>query len=373
MKSTNRPWTRIQREEGLAFLEWLGRSRALEVNCSNMRAALLDLQYARVRTAQDAREVWDAVPAVLAACNEQETYELPGAASAYAWLHHLDRYLRTWAALETLVRAECAAMAKDGVNTLDVGTGPGPSAFAIHDFYSAMVAYAGETQDANWLQPAHLACVEIDQNTNSFRHQLAEVLFEKSQRRTEGVLAMCRSLHDFNMLRFKSDRREYLRSLNSYFDPDEGGWVDDPWFDQKDANREAQRLHRYRLFVFSNFLTTPGFVNAHKAVLREILIDARPGAVALLIGGKSGDYPDVYDAVREISESAGFVAKVSGERVSAESSGLAREVFDAGREFYGHLQSLSPDRSGATEEVRRYFEGDDARCPSSHIWAFRKL
>ena len=57
-----------------------------------------------IRTPEEAHDVWAAVPEVLGRCKEQATYEEPEAASAYAWLHLLDRYVRTWLGLERLVQ-----------------------------------------------------------------------------------------------------------------------------------------------------------------------------------------------------------------------------------------------------------------------------
>ena len=134
MSDQKRGWTDLQRQEGSNFLAWINEHQMLRKNFDVLANALWALLRRNIRTAEDAINVWRAVPAVLRRCNEQATYEKPGASVAYAWLHLLDRYVRTWLALERLVKANCLPMAKDGVRALDVGTGPGPSAFAIHDF-----------------------------------------------------------------------------------------------------------------------------------------------------------------------------------------------------------------------------------------------
>ena len=108
---------------------------------------------------------------------------MPGAACAYAWLHLLDRYVRTWLALERLVQKSSLPMGKNGVRALDVGTGPGPAAFAIHDFYAAMVEFSEKTDNPKWRQPAQLTCFEFDGSTNHFRHLLAEILVLPSRTR----------------------------------------------------------------------------------------------------------------------------------------------------------------------------------------------
>ena len=107
------------------------------------------------------------MPAVLSRCNEQSTYEMPKAPETYAWLHLLDRYVRTWLALELLVKKSCIAMGEDGVRALDIGTGPGPAGFAVHDFYTAMVEFSELYNNLKWRQPPHITCVELDPGTNS--------------------------------------------------------------------------------------------------------------------------------------------------------------------------------------------------------------
>ena len=142
MNVTNPGWSKMQRQQGNDFLEWLQAESILNHKFCVLARALRTMLYGEVGDTQRALEVCQAIPAVLERCNEQETYCLPGAASAYAWLHLLDRYVRTWQALEILVRQACAPMGRFGINALDVGTGPGPAAFAIHDFYAAMVDFS---------------------------------------------------------------------------------------------------------------------------------------------------------------------------------------------------------------------------------------
>ena len=151
-------------------------------------------------------------------------------------------------------------MGKYGVNVLDVGTGPGPAAFAIHDFYTAMIDYSKVGANAQWRQPSHVTCVEFDKSTNHFRHILAEIMFEQAQRESEGVLAMCHALSDFGELQPRQERKQYLQALRNsedeYFDDVAGHWTSTPRYLPEEANYVAQSQHRYRLITFSNFLTT---------------------------------------------------------------------------------------------------------------------
>ena len=132
-------WIGFLRRHGTTCLAWISEQGTLERKFDRLATALWSLLQQQVRTQDDARRIWEAVPSVLSRCNDQATYQLPGATQAYAWLHLLDRYARTWQALEKLTIAGCIPLARYGVNILDVGTGPGPSAFAIHDFYTSLL------------------------------------------------------------------------------------------------------------------------------------------------------------------------------------------------------------------------------------------
>ena len=127
-------WTGLQRREGTAVLRWLDREKRLQTGFNGLARGLREILAAETRTATEARCVWNAVPSVFGRCNDPATYRLAGAGAAYGWLHLLDRYVRTWVALEHVLRARLLPMGQYGVRVLDVGTGPGPSAFATHDF-----------------------------------------------------------------------------------------------------------------------------------------------------------------------------------------------------------------------------------------------
>ena len=107
-------WTNLLRHEGSDFLTYIREQGTLRIKFNVLSEALYKHLCREVCTEEDARHVWEAVPAVLGRCNEQATYEKLGADWAYAWLHLLDRYVRTWIALEYLVEKSCIPMGKYG-------------------------------------------------------------------------------------------------------------------------------------------------------------------------------------------------------------------------------------------------------------------
>ena len=377
MSSRKQGWTGLLKREGADFLAWAREEQVLSTKFSLLATAVSTLLRGSVRTPEEAHDVWEAVPAVRSRCNEQATYDLPGAACAYAWLYLLERYVRTWLALERLVQKSCLPMGKNGVRALDVGTGPGPAAFAIHDFYVAMVGYSEVTGNPKWRQPPQVTCVESKKSPNHFRHQLAEMLFQQAGRESEGVLSMTSTLGDFMEFEPTQERKRYLEVLRSeedeYFDDLAGRWDSNPVYLPDEANDMAQSLHRYRLVTFSNFLTTPGIVKSVEPSLVDVLHDAAPGSVVLVLGASGGPYQEIYKYVNRLANPSGFELTVEGDAVSCSDSELAGQVYEQGRLFYEVLQKLDHNEDDATETVRRYFErGGPSDFPSSQIRAYRK-
>ncbi len=378
--SGGRPgWTDLIRRQGLEYLAWVAANGVLETKFEALAAALSTLLQDEIRTPEDARSVWTATDAVLTRCNEQATYRIPGAAAAYAWLHLLDRYARTWSALERLLLAGCLPLARYGVRALDVGTGPGPSAFAVHDFYAAMTEFAFQTGNMEWRQPFAVTCVELDSSANHLRHRLAEIVSEQSDPKSEGVLAMCYALSDFRAIVPRAERKRLQQSLrwaeDEYFDEVRNEWTSDLRYSADEANDMAQLLHRYRMVVFSNFLTTVDVMATFEPNLVDIFSDAHPGSVAMVLGGKGEPYPGVYEYVDRLARPAGFRLEVAGEEVSSADTVVADRVYAEGVKAYTRLHNLAPDAAEETPEARRvrsHFTQSREPAPSSHLRAYRK-
>jgi hypothetical protein len=357
-------------------LAWLAENRVLTTKFDALATALWSLLQARITTPDDAREVWIATPAVLSCCNEQSTYQMAGAPVAYAWLHLLDRYARTWAALEKLVAYNCLPLAKFGVRTLDVGTGPGPSAFAIHDFYAALTQFGSHTGIEELKQPPQIACVEFDQGTNSLRHHLAELVSGQSGNESRGLLSLGFAKPDFSTLFPRQERislEHHLRwKEEEYYDEETKSWEGSLIYSADEANHIAQSLHRYRLIVFSNFLTTVGTVANFEANLADILDDAQAGSVVMVLGGRGRPYPTIYERVDHLAKTAGFQLTMKEEEVSSADTDVAERVFTEGAKVYALLQALAPDASEHTEVVRNHFTLQRQDAPVSQLWAYRK-
>ena len=355
---------------------------ALRAACSRgfeaLATALRETLREHVSTVSAAREVWHAAPAVLKNCNDPATYTIAQAEVAYAWLHLLDRYVRTWLALEHLVSSRLLPMGELGVRVLDVGTGPGPSAFATHDFYAAMVDYARTANAARWRQPPEITCVEPASGMNHIRHVLAEHLACNCA--PKSVLSMAGGLHDFSTIVPTEERKQLETSLRNeyveYYNDQRDEWDADRVYTPEEANLKANAHRRYRLFTFSNFLTTLDTVRRFEANFQDILADANAGSVLLMIGGKGGRYPDIQQRMGRLAIAGGFRRHDRSVAVTSANARLDGRLDIEVRWFYRQLQNLAGDLSDSgphSAQLRAELDGDQpVTFGSSAVHAFRK-
>ncbi len=371
-------WTELQRREGPAFLHWLCTERRLLEDFGRLATALRQTLREHVPTASEARDVWHAAPAVLANCNDPTTYTMAQSEVAYTWLHMLDRYVRTWLSLERLVSSCLLPMAKYGVRVLDVGTGPGPSAFATHDFYAAMLDYSRTIDSTGWRQPPEITCVEPVSGMNHIRHAVAErVVYDGAPR---SVLCVAGGLHDFSTIVPTQERREMETELRNryeeYYDDQRNEWHVDPIYTREEANLEASTHRRYRPFTCSNFLTTLDSVRRFETNFKDILVDAKAGSVLLLIGAKGGTYPAIQDRMAWLAKAGGFRHRNRPVEVAAADARCAHELEVEIRWFYRHLTGLAgnlPANGPIPVQLRRELESDQPiKFGSSAVCAFRK-
>ena len=364
-------WRHLLKLHGPDFLRWMDRNNVLFTCITRIANVLQPFIKNAIQSSEDANAVWAVTPAVMSKCNDQETYGMPFASEAYAWLHLLDRYSRTWNALEVLTRERCLPMGCEGVRVLDVGTGPGSSALAIHDYYHALTQFGNENSIELLNQPTNVTCVELAQQTNSFRHHFVEYL--------QDHIDLAFPLPDFSTVKPKEERRSLRQSLLQEEDIWYNELTDEYEYERRyipeKVNYITQKQHRYRLIVFSNFLTTTDMVDDFKTNLADLFDDANAGTTILVLGGRNDNYEKIYESVDHLAESCGFQQIIEDEEVSTKDTDVAEIVYATGKAIYQHLQSLSPNDNTEPRElarVHKHFGHRRKRAPKSHIRAYRK-
>ena len=138
----------------------------------------------------------------------------------------------------------------------------------------------------------------------------------------------------------------------------------------------SPRLHRYRLFTFSNFFTTLDTVSTYQNTLQKILSDAQHGSVLLVVGGKGKDYPKINKRIALLAKNGGFRRSNSPIEVATPDAQMDVRLANEARWYYGRLRDLAGHLAAyddVTQCLLDELEGRKLmRFSSSTIHAFRK-
>lgn len=214
------------------------------------------------------------------------TYEEAGTAEAYALLHFLDRFHRFQLTFHRLHTLGLMPVKSRNIDVLDVGTGPGPSMFALSDFYVAAKG-TGLSLDEGWGKQGF----EIDyvERSRAFRHWLHHFTeyanYACPSKRPWWVPFHHGTFHDFKGLNFTSTR------FSSEYD-DDGDLI----------TRTVKVKHRYDLVVFSYFLTTRSQVQEAAKELQDCARYLRHNGILLVVGARatSRKYAEVYEEMHRV-------------------------------------------------------------------------
>ena len=297
-------WRQLLKRHGQLFLHWLRKSgRAqedLKRTADQLAGFLMESLEGMAHEQSEAPvEFWNRIPTVRSCCNDVRTFEKPFAAEAYAYVHFLERYRRTWKTLEHLLELEVLPLGVTGVRVLDIGTGPAPALYAISDLYSALTNFAEEFSIRELQLPSpRLACVEKSLPMVRFFHRFSEY----SGRR--GPFGIVES--DFVNLQLASKRARYRRQTEAqeYWDEDAGQYGE--ICDLDTAYAEAERLYRFRLIVLSNFLTLDSDLRRFENELQALFEDLRAGGVVIVLGATGDSYQRIYERIALLARGAGL-------------------------------------------------------------------
>ena len=260
---------------------------------------------------------------------------------------------------------------------LDVGAGLGPVAFAfaIHDFYAAMMEFAEETNHPLWHQPPDITCVECATGFNAMRSGLWEMAHSAARGDWPSGLSRWNNLTDFNEIRPNQERADEFARLRwadiTYWDEIREEEASELLYTDQEANEQSQSMHRYRLFAFANFFTSCESLDDRAEKLSELLADANPGSVLLVMGGEGRHYAGIYEELRRIAVVAGFRIIVPDARASSEISSVDDIVSAESHKVFKHAQKLAPNDDPQIVALGDSFERGEV-FPANAIRAFRK-
>ena len=103
-------------------------------------------------------------------------------------------------------------------------------------------------------------------------------------------------LQEIRLNQERADELTRLRGADiTYWDEIRQEEASELLYTDQEANEQSQSMHRYRLFVFPNFFTSRESVDEMAEKLGELLADANPGSVLLVMGGEGRQYPGIYE------------------------------------------------------------------------------
>lgn len=227
---------------------------------------------------------------VLRCCDEID-YQEDSTATAYGILHFLPRFRRFQLTFGKLVDKLILPFGAKAINSLDIGTGPGPSLFALSDTYNSLRRF-GEINNISYLknleyQPDY---VERSSGFRNWLHHFTEFAnFELPQSEEHWNVPY----HHGSFREF--DNIEFNESF-TYSDIDDDG-------DYVMKTRKVK--HRFNVVVCSNFFTQVSQIEALKIELQNCMRFMRNNG-KLIISGGSGvinnnkNYPEIYKKAKEI-------------------------------------------------------------------------
>lgn len=214
------------------------------------------------------------------------TYEEPGAAEAYAFLHFLDRYHRFQLTFERLNALKLMPLRGRRIDVLDIGTGPGPSMFALSDFYVRTLR-KGTSRDTDWGQQGfNIDYVERSRSFRGWLHHFTEYVNDHCPTEVPWWVPFHHGkFYDFSGIQFDSAHLE--TTYNDHGDS---------------RTREVKVKRRFDLIVMSNFLTTKGQVQSFSQELQDCARYLRHNGIMIIVGAtnRSKKYQEVYDELKQL-------------------------------------------------------------------------
>lgn len=217
---------------------------------------------------------------VLSRCDEID-YSDNETAIAYCILHFLPRYRMFQMIYSKLLTENLLPLKikKNAVRTLDIGTGPGPSMYALSDIYSSLQIFGGVSSE-----------------------------FKQTQDYVEQSIGFRNILHHFT------------ENANAYYRSDEIGW-NVPYHHGSFGDFTSINFNpmynywglpkiikfRFNLITSSNFFTTVEQIENQKKEITDCVRYLRHGGVFLVVGAKSGEstktnknYSKIYSLIKQL-------------------------------------------------------------------------
>ena len=207
------------------------------------------------------------------------------------------------------------------------------------------------------------------------RSHLWEMTYSVARGDWPSGLSRWNNLTDVNEIRPEQERADEFERLRwaemSYWDEIREEEASERLYTDEEANEHSQSMHRYRLFAFANFFTSLESVDDMAEKLGELLTDANPGSVLLIMGAGGRGYSGIYKVLRGIAMNAGFRIIVPDATASSEILSVDDIVSAESLRVFEHVQKLAPNDDPKIVALGNGFARGEI-FPANAIRAFRK-
>lgn len=346
------------------FEKWLAENDYLRKNFCLMLEVVTEYLN-RVLDSNNLDQDWSAVicrqiPTVLAHCDEI-TYDEAGVPEAYILLHFMDRYHRYQLTFLDMLRNDTFPI-RETINVMDIGTGPGPSLFALSDMIILINCYLGEKKGKCGIKYINLDYAEQSHGFRDFMHHATEMLMIRNHKT---AVPFHHGTY-YNASAFQSGERKLI-----YID----AWKVMSCPDEEDYFRSIPKYVPYKrafdMVIYSNFLTNIQVVNIFQEQLKKTMFYLRNRGVILIVGGnpKSDKYAPVYERINQIFSSQKYTnkkytgwykQKVCAEMMSyAAESEYNKDILEFFRQMFNKMPAEEWDRldEKTRGKLNKYLEG----------------
>jgi hypothetical protein len=292
-------WRRLWRDHGGRFLRWLEQTGRTRHEFAALSHQTTDYLISAIPDQKTATRFINQTALAHDHCDEP-IYSEPLVVEAYVFLHFLERYRRCWRLLSHMVEQAILPMSQYGINVLDVGTGPGPTGYAVSDFYRCLCDFATEASVSGLLTPEpSFTFVELAPEMSRFIH-----LFSETARQRGPYHTAFSNFADVNIDSIRRANREALVAKIEH--EDETTRRHAKWFVEEMYGPEA-RTWRFQLVVFGYFLTETDQVDRFNQQILAAFRSLTRGGILAVVGATGGksvaatgdgkDYSVIYEEV----------------------------------------------------------------------------
>lgn len=275
-----------------AFLNWCTLNGGFDARFDDLCSLIIQYASTQLKDIEFAKSVAQQLWVVVHSCNDI-TFDSNAQADAYALMHLADRYQRAWQSSMYLFHRRRWPRLREPFNYLDIGTGPGPSLFALSDVYHQAQAFIHGRQ---WADDQRNPTFQSDyvEQSKWFRHWLhhfTEFANVKTSAHKWQVPYHYGTFNNFQQIQYD---KHYL----------------EPAYNRYGDEILVPRVHRYRfsLIILSNFLTLPEHVTQFANEIRDSVRNLKNTGILMCLGApaKSDKYKALYNALHDLVHQQGY-------------------------------------------------------------------